>query len=248
MKLLNPGYDNNIDKTLDYEAYSAGTLTSVNETEEKLVNNSLWWNSGSGTCYVRDTGLSYNCDFTNLGLSEKAKEFVIDSVWPLGELDYGYNHTPNQLYVNERLGNVVDIDKVVNTLEFDQCFVNTSYDNVRRTTTWTGKVGLPYPSDFGYASDLNACKSTVIGYGRNYNCSGTNWLMKNLNIYWTMTSGIKDHYDAYPVYYETRNFRESYWAQFPGLNNSILPVLTLDPEVISVSGTGTEDDPYVASY
>ena len=34
-------------------------------------------------------------------------------------------------------------------------------DEIERTYTWTGKVGLIYPSDFGYASGNSVCKDNI---------------------------------------------------------------------------------------
>ena len=114
MKLLNPQYEN----------------------EE--VNNSLWWNSESGNCYNGQNNATVECDFTNLGLSEEAKEYVVDQTLYLGGFD-SISIFANQAYVMERGSNAIQ----------------NPNDGVTRTLLWKGKVGLIYPSDFGYAADFS---------------------------------------------------------------------------------------------
>lgn len=48
-------------------------------------------------------------------------------------------------------------------------------DDITRDTTWTGKIALMYPSDWGYASNVSACKTNL------YKCNDSgaqtnNWL------------------------------------------------------------------------
>ena len=52
MKLLNPGYESNKDLKCNatYSDTTCGTNSSSDYTTS-LVNNSLWWNASSGTCY-----------------------------------------------------------------------------------------------------------------------------------------------------------------------------------------------------
>ena len=57
---------------------------------------------------------------------------------------------------------------------------------VTRTTNWTGKVGLMYPSDYGYAS--SGCRNgeqTLYNYD-NETCTSTNWLY-NSDYQWLLS-------------------------------------------------------------
>ena len=62
MKLLNPGYGNNTD--FDSESNSI------------LINNSLYYNSGSGTCYSAGYKEDMDCNFENIGLSSNEMYIV----------------------------------------------------------------------------------------------------------------------------------------------------------------------------
>jgi len=61
-------------------------------------------------------------------------------------------------------------------------------DDVVRTYSWIGQVGLIYPSDYGYAStDLN-CKRNL--YEQNSTCNQNNWLhpSNEYYYYWTIVN------------------------------------------------------------
>ena len=42
------------------------------------------------------------------------------------------------------------------------------------STTWSGKIALPYESDYGYAVDFNNCSATLGSYN---NCKDDNWMV-----------------------------------------------------------------------
>ena len=200
MKLLNPGYGTN--KDLDN---SGNTIT---------VNNSLYWNSESGVCYVGSENLTSSCDFTSTGLSEVAKERVVSQTLYLGSFATGF---ADQLYTSERSGNVIQ---------------NPS-DGVVRTTTWTGKVGLIYPSDYMYTFDFNNtnCQSDIS------NVCTNNWLSQVSTRMISPDSsseyggiGVAISY-VYP------------WSV--NYSVGILPTLLLNSNVVLESGTGTSTDPFV---
>ncbi len=80
MNLMNPGYDS------------------------LSVNNSLYWNSGSGNCYNAAGGATTSCDFTSKGLKNDTTRNLIST-------EKYYLYAPrtgelfaDQLYVQERGG------------------------------------------------------------------------------------------------------------------------------------------------
>jgi hypothetical protein len=75
---------------------------------------------------------------------------------------------------------------------------------VTRTTTWTGYVGLPYVSDYGYATDESLCLNTeyvgwnnTTGYYPHAYCHTNDWMWKSSSFYWTI---MPDSSDAYSVW------------------------------------------------
>jgi len=238
MKLLNPGFGNN---TGGICRVDSGTADLVCEENPGLVNNSLWWNSGSGNCQafkytltISTFSVTVTCNFASTGLSDNVHDKIAEVVWNLG----GHNNTgvfASAMYGYERGENV---------------FQNPN-DGVTRTTTWPGKVALMYPSDYGYAADLSQCKQTLGNYGDD-TCKLNNWML-NSDYQWllTPTSALTDPDD-------NRDYKDNaYFVTNTGhlyiedldyttaLALGIRPTFYLDADSFIVSGNGTELTPYV---
>ena len=123
MKLLNPGY------------------------ESESVGGSLYWNNQSGKCYYSNNNGTTSCNFTSTGIKDKLKTLISDVVWNTGsqgtnDWSSASGGLTKHFYAYERSSNTGKICSSGN-------YCN---DTVERTTKWTGKVGLMYPSDYGYAT------------------------------------------------------------------------------------------------
>lgn len=119
----------------------------------------------------------------------------------------------------------------------------TQYNHVRdiityqnsRPTSWTGKVGLIYASDYGYASIYAECHNNL----RNVLCKTDNWLFKNNVWYWTLS-----------FYFGTPNnvFRVNGYGAIYNLNtyyfDSVFPSVYLKSDIKIISGTGEKGTPY----
>ena len=207
MKLLNPGYEN------------------------ESVGGSLYWNSQSGSCYTSSNNKSHNCNFTNSGLSEGAKRYAIDQTLYLG----GFNTIKvfvNDEYQEEREDNVWNSSKINKCGQPKYC-----NDEVDRALSWTGKVGLIYPSDYGYATDLSDvnCQSTLDSLS---SCTAT-WMNGSL---WTV-SPWAEH--AYSGIYISRQKGIGYNGMSLGGKSAIFPTLLLNSSVLAESGNGSFEHPYV---
>ena len=191
--------------------------------ESESVGGSLWWNHQSGTCYNGKSNASTSCDFTNTGLSESVKDKIVDQTIYLGGGNSSSIYT-NQAYIMER-GNTV---------------VQNPSDGITRTLTWTGKVGLMYPSDNGYAADLNVCKNILFNY-YNTTCANNNWLK---GIYeWVVTPYAGNASSVWSVYSSGYVYNAGDRAVDA---RGVRPVLTLDSEVvIEAEGDGSSTNPYV---
>ena len=102
-----------------------------------------------------------------------------------------------------------------------------------RTLTWTGKVAIPYPSDYGYAADLSLCQKQLGTYD-DATCTANNWMKSILasNYGWLLTpeSG-----------YENAAWRVSssgsvYYNGIAYLAYGVVPVLSLASELDIGSG------------
>ena len=193
MKLLNPGY------------------------ESKTIGGSLYYNSGSGTCYSGQNNATTTCNFTSAGIkNDTTRNLISDTLYYLGGWSTSQIYS-DQIYGYER--------------------GTTVYSG--RPTTWTGKIALPYPSDYGYAADLENC-TVQLGSYDDSTCTSANW-MKSIftSTSWLLTPRASSSYDAW--------FVDSSGGVF--YNNTcraygVAPVLYLGSELGIGSGTGTNSDPY----
>ena len=173
MKLLNPGY------------------------ESETVGGSLYWNNKQGTCYSSNNNATTSCNFTSTGIKEKLKNMLGNAVWNTGANDgvtYTYNNiTTSKFYELERSTNTGKI-----CTSGDWC-----NDTVERTTTWTGKLGLMYPSDYGYATsggsttDRATCLNANLSswsFSSVSDCKNNDWLFNGRN-QWTI-SPLANSFDA----------------------------------------------------
>ena len=222
MKLLNPGFENNQD-----DIYNSENDT----TTSGYVNNSLYWNSGTGTCYNAKNNSAAACDFTNIGLSDEAKKYAINQTLFLGGFD-STNVFANQAWTVERGNNVWNSTKISNCPNANEC-----NDTVDRTLSWIGKVGLIYLSDFGYAADFrdSNCQGNLSTFA---NGCTENWMSKGFSF----TISPEAVSTSGEILVQNANigiiYSFSNWSSFP--------TLLLDSSVMVDKGSdGSKDHPYV---
>lgn len=194
-----------------------------------LINNlsrpaSLYWNRTSGSCYNASNLGATSCSFTSTGLkNDTTKNMIYETRHNIGAGTTSVGIYANQLYAKER--------------------GTTVYTG--RPTTWTGKVVVPYASDYSYAVDFNKCSSTLYNYN-NSACTSNNWMYNIMTKSgtkgaWTLTSQSNGNADA--VFGIYANGGVAYGQGTRGGMN-ILPTLYLNPDTIITKGEGTKDKPY----
>ena len=194
------------------------------------TNSSLYWNKTSGTVYTgRSDATTASISFANTGLSQSEKDKIDTAVWYLGaSASYSY---VNVQYAAERqdttLGKICSLGTYCN-------------DTVERTSTWNGKVGLMYPSDYGYATDLSQCSDTVDDYASG--CYLTDWLRTNF-FEWTISPYAAS--DANYVFSVDENGNLCSYAEY--IAGRVRPAVYLKSGLKISDGAGTESDPYVLS-
>ena len=208
MKILNPGYSNNSD--LDS---SGASIT---------VNNSLYYDGQSGTCYNGQSNATTTCDFTKTGLkNDQTRNLISKTLYYLG----GYNSTSvysDQMYEYERGTNL-----------------GTS---PYASSTWEGYIALPYPSDYGYAADFNSC-TLQLGSYNNTSCTSANWMKSIFSFYsWLFPPCFGYSSSAWYV-----SMSVVYGNLYSYVYNAfgVSPVLYLESNaLIDGATTGTSDNPY----
>ena len=186
--------------------------------------NTLYYNSTSGTCYNGSNNASTTCNFTSTGLDSTARSMVDNAVYHLGGSSSYSGLYADDYYNAERGTTVYDC--------------STDDGACPRATTWTGKVGLMYPSDYAYAVDLSLCTKDGYNYD-NSTCKSNDWLLYSSN-QWTIMPRSSNASLAFIVYSTGYvNLNLHVYNAF-----AARPVLYLKSYVTIVGGEGTSSNPY----
>ena len=187
---------------------------------KESVNNSLYYNSKGGQCYAGANNAETPCDFTYTGIkNDTTRNMIADAKWSLlGWLDEGVNVYADQSY------------KLENTS-------GTVYTGNK--TSWTGKIALPYPSDYAYSAYLGKCTSTLGEYS---NCSSWMKTMFNSKTIALLTPIVSPSF-VFHVAGGCLDLGEPYAA----LDSEIFPTLYLNANVSIKTGSGTLNSPYQLS-
>ncbi len=192
-------------------------------TAASLMNllNGAYLNAGDGTdsgyCYGFSTSVPSNCDYTNTGINATYRNMIVNVKWYLGGYST-YNATAEAFYGYER--------------------GTTVYSG--RPTEWEGKIGLMYPSDYGYSVLSSSCaRTTNLGAYNRLTCAGKSWLYGE-GYEWTLTPSSSA---SSSVFYLNYHGALSYYNASNGY--SARPVLYLDSSVYVIDGNGTMGDSYI---
>ena len=230
MKLLNPGY------------------------ESESVGGSLYYNNSSGNCYSGRNNETTVCDFTSSGLKTNLKNLVGNTLWHTGSNDgvtYTYNNIiTNKFYELERSSNN---GKICESSAGARFYCN---DTVTRTTTWNGKIGLMYPSDYGYAtsggstSNRTSClDKELYNWKDASDCYNNDWLYNSSNRQWVLSPWASSNGSVYVFYVsafssatlEDAGCVTTKSASFDGI---VRPSVYLKSSTLILGGEGTLENPY----
>ena len=148
-------------------------------------------------------------------LNDKAKDQIDDAKWYLGNVEEKLSQT-EEIYRSERETN-------------------------KNELTWIGRVGLLYPSDFGYTF-AKGVETTC--FDNLKDCTrgkeSVSWLYRNEN-QWTITS-LKDNENNIITISNTGDLTN---ARSDSEEYSVRPVVYLKYDIDIKQGTGTLEDPYI---
>ena len=193
--------------------------------ESETYGGSLYWNRKSGKCYSEQNNATTSCNFTSTGLTDTAKEMIGDAKWYLGGVFFDSSLT-SQSYKNER-GTAV---------------------HKGRSTNWTGKVGLIYPSDYGYATSGDSSTTRESCMAKNlFNwdgasaCYQNDWLLAPPGtIKWFLSPSL---YNGDSVLYVNN---VGIFNSSTACNSyNIWPTVYLKSTINITSGTGSSTDPFI---
>ena len=195
-----------------------------------VLNEGSYWNRTSGECPYGGSGATTSCDFTNTGLTEEAKTMISDAKWNLGGSSTFNDVTASMFYERERGTDVYE----------------------GHLTEWIGKIGLMYPSDYGYATaggsttNRETCLNTEL-YSWDgssvSDCKNNDWLYDSSIYQWTLTPDPNPSSTLFDVY--SNGLLGSHIAA--RAYRAASPVLYLNSNVKISGGEGTESSPFTLS-
>ena len=219
----------------DNKASGTGSSISNNGSNDwtdsilkEVLNNGAYYNKTSGTCPSEQDVTS--CDFTSNGLTEAAKNQTDTITWKLGGTGNYDSTNTIQFYTYER--------------------GTTVYPG--RPTEWQGKVGLMYPSDYGYATSGGSTSNRTSCLNRKlYNwddssysdCKNNDWLYTGIT-QWTLAPSSSSSGSVFgvtgrgAVNSDSNNNNARY-------NYVVRPSVYLLPSTKIIKGEGTLENPYM---
>ena len=198
------------------------------DSEGNYLGYSLYYNSTSGKCYSGKNNATVDCDFTSTGIkNDETRNMIAETTYYLGGWN-SYSVYPNEIYEYER--------------------GTTVYTG--RLPTWTGKIALAYPSDYGYAADLNQCVNKQLNKYNDSTCTSNNWMKSIItnngsNDGWLLTPHSNYSYIAWGVILSgIMGGNHAYYSSYGSA-----PVLYLSSElgIESGAGDGSSSNPYKLS-
>ena len=209
----------------------------VNEWSTSALKNylnTMYYGGTSVTCYGGDSNKTTTCPTNKL--DNTAKSLIDYHTWNTGGAGgvEGTAKTDTLAFYNAERGN--QTGKISNGGRYCN-------DTVERTTTWPGYIGLPYTTDYAYASSENICETNMVKQDSSnaYICKNNNWMFKII-WYWTLSPGAfsGSSRDVWGV--GSDGYVYNFYAADGG---AVFPAIYLKSNVIIESGTGTNTDPYI---
>jgi len=134
---------------------------------------------------------SYSCNDSITPLSTTTQNMIGQAVWSTRGISWDQieDGTASEIYSLEQTSELTG--KICSSTNSDGSINNDCNDSVERTIEWEGKIGLIYPSDWGYASTDPNC-SNILDLSET--CIQSNWLYNKDSWYWTI-SPMANSYD-----------------------------------------------------
>ena len=227
-------------------------ITKSDGTKENLVKivksesiGTIAWDENPDGYWTNATlqqNLNSGTYYTTTLKNDVTRSKIENVMWNLGASSTTTDVTAKMFYERERS-------------------VNTNNDEI---STWTGKVGLIYASDYGYATsggtiaNRATCLQTALNNWKNSDvsdCKDNNYLYKSSQVQWLLNFGNGDrvlNIDIKGKVGYTAAFAGKYShlelaITFDNQNVNVYPSLYLKSNISISAGTGSSSDPYQLS-
>ena len=220
---------------------AGGGVNEWSQADLQVYLNKMYYGGTSVTCYNGENNTTTTCPTGTI--DETSKSLIDYHTWNTGAPNYNtlYNSTTKsfdtiEFYKAER-----------GSVNGKTCSSGTyCNDTVTRTTEWPGYIGLPYVTDWAYASGEDDC-NTKIDVSSTYKCKNNNWMhygSTNNDTTWVM-SPFALPVNANVVWHVRGGGRTGNVGAARPL--SAFPTIYLKSNVLIDSGNGTSSDPYILS-
>ena len=224
MKLIRTNSLGNL--SWDYTSTGSYSNDWTTSTLQTLLNSGAYYNRTTGQYYNNSTTAT-TLDFTSNGLTEAAKNQIDTITWKLGGTA-SYTSSSNGLashwYTYER-GTIV---------------------YTGRPTEWPGKVGLMYPSDYGYATSGGTSMNRASCLARELyswraasDCKNNDWIYNSSTSQWTLAPNSSYSNRVFLV-----NATGGVYDNFAYASGAVRPSVYLIPSTSILGGEGTLENPY----
>ena len=206
----------------------------VNEWSQSALKNylnTMYYGGTSVTCYNGQNKKEVTCPTGTI--DETSKALIDNHIWNTGAIEYNTRTDTLAFYSAER-----------GTVNGKIC-TGGGYcnDTVKRTTTWTGYVALPYVTDWAYASSESVCETNMQKQDSSnaYICKNNNWMQRS-SYTWYLSPAAYGSFasDAWVVSDVGVAYNDRAAYSF-----AVAPSIYLKSNVLIESGTGTSSNPYI---
>ena len=194
------------------------------------LNKMYYGGDTTVTCYNGSKNQTTTCPTGTI--DETLKSLIDYHIWNTGAIEYNTRADTLAFYSAERgtKGKICSSGIYCN-------------DTVNRTTTWPGYIGLPYATDYAYASSESDCETNMVKQDSNneFICKNNNWMFKN-TWYWTLSPFAAPAY-AGAVWIVNSGGHVNYGNAASG--GAVFPAIYLKTDILIKSGNGTSSNPYI---
>ena len=209
--------------------YEDGSLYEGADLQVYL-NKMYYGGDTTVTCYSSYNNQTITCPTGTI--EETSKSLIDNHIWNTGATEYNMRTDTLAFYQSERgsvNGKICSSGKMCN-------------DTVTRTTEWTGYIGLPYGTDWAYASSESVCETNMQTKDDSnvYICKNNNWMQRNTWAWYLSPVGNLSYaFNAWSVSGGGGGGSNSAASSY-----AVAPSIYLKSNVLIESGKGTSTDPY----
>ena len=193
------------------------------------LNKMYYGGDTTVTCYNGENNKTATCP--TVTIDETSKSLIDNHIWNTGAIEYN-TRTDTLAFYNAERGTKGKICSSGNSCN----------DTVTRTTSWTGYVGLPYVTDWAYASSESVCETNMQKQDSSnaYICKNNNWMRSTWAWYLSPNAFGSFASNAWNVNgIGIANYIRA------SVSNAVEPSIYLKSNILIESGTGTNTDPYI---